>query len=160
VNRREFIGVLGGLTIGRPVVARAQQSELTRRLGVFKGNAYDIPEEQAEYDVFLQRLRKLGWLEGRNISIEYRSLVGGPDDARSFARRLRAPNAAKSRASALPPSARPVAARATSPLPASRRNPLPCGRSSIAPVSCAESRSEHGQSPSVAPLQHYFHLPS
>ena len=65
----------------RPVVARAQQSERTRRLGVFKGNAYDIPEEQAEYDVFLQRLRELGWLEGRNISIEYRSLVGGPDDA-------------------------------------------------------------------------------
>jgi putative ABC transport system substrate-binding protein len=80
--------VLGGLTIGRPVVARAEQSERTRRLGVFKGNAYDIPEEQAEYDVFLQRLRELGWLESRNISIEYRSLVGGPDDARSFAREL------------------------------------------------------------------------
>jgi putative ABC transport system substrate-binding protein len=71
MRRREFIAGLGG-AVAWPVVARAQQSEHMRRIGVLVNNAEDAPELQRQIAAFRQTLRQLGWIEGRNIQIELR----------------------------------------------------------------------------------------
>ena len=81
MRRREFITLLGGAGTW-PLVARAQQSERMRRIGVLMPYAKDNPEGQARNAAFLQELQKLGWTEGRNLQIEYR---GDTDDLRKTA---------------------------------------------------------------------------
>jgi putative ABC transport system substrate-binding protein len=71
MRRREFI-TLVGTAVAWPVVARGQQSEQMRRIGVLMPFAKDNPEGQARIAAFLQGLQKLGWTEGRNLQIEYR----------------------------------------------------------------------------------------
>jgi putative ABC transport system substrate-binding protein len=71
VKRREFISLLGGAAAW-PLIARAQQSESMRRVGVLMPYAKDNPEGQARNAAFLQELQKLGWTEGRNLQIDYR----------------------------------------------------------------------------------------
>jgi putative ABC transport system substrate-binding protein len=69
MRRREFITLIGGATAW-PLVARAQQPEKQRIIG-FSGQS----TRSAESDwvaAFTQRLRELGWIEGRTIAIEYR----------------------------------------------------------------------------------------
>jgi putative ABC transport system substrate-binding protein len=66
VRRREFITLLGGAAAAWPLAARAQQPNPIRQIGMLVG--FDDPDIKA----FQQELRKLGWLEGRNIHIEQR----------------------------------------------------------------------------------------
>jgi putative ABC transport system substrate-binding protein len=70
MKRRDFIAGLGGAAAW-PMVARAQQNERTRRIGVLQPFAKDSPE-LARIAAFLQELQRLGWSEGRNLQIEYR----------------------------------------------------------------------------------------
>jgi ABC-type uncharacterized transport system substrate-binding protein len=72
VKRREFITLLYGAAAAWPLVARAQQPERMRRIGVLMTFAESDPEAQARVAVFQEALQKLGWAEGRNIRIEYR----------------------------------------------------------------------------------------
>jgi putative tryptophan/tyrosine transport system substrate-binding protein len=68
VNRREFITVLGGAAVAWPLAARAQQKLPTVGFfGTTTASAWG-PWTAA----FVQRLRELGWIEGRNLTIEYR----------------------------------------------------------------------------------------
>ena len=55
-----------------PVVARAQQADRMRRIGVLLPAAADDPEYQARYGAFLQGLALLGWTIGRNVRIDTR----------------------------------------------------------------------------------------
>ena len=71
LQRREFITLLGGAAAW-PIAARAQQSERMRRIGVLMGLAADDPEAQSRVAAFESGLRELGWVKGRNLSIEYR----------------------------------------------------------------------------------------
>ena len=71
MRRREFIAALGGAAAW-PVVARAQQSERVRRVGVLTGTLETDPESQARYATFKQALQQLGWIEGTNLRIDYR----------------------------------------------------------------------------------------
>jgi putative ABC transport system substrate-binding protein len=71
MKRREFIALVGGVA-AMPVVARAQQNEQVRRIGVLMPFPKDSPEGQARIAAFLQEMQKLGWTEGRNLQIEYR----------------------------------------------------------------------------------------
>jgi putative ABC transport system substrate-binding protein len=71
MRRRAFIAALGGATAW-PLVARAQQAERMRRIGVFINNTESAPESQQQIAAFRQALDQLGWLEGRNIHIELR----------------------------------------------------------------------------------------
>jgi putative ABC transport system substrate-binding protein len=80
MRRREFI-TLVGTAVAWPVVARGQQSEQMRRIGVLMLFAKDNPETQARITAFLQGLQKLGWIEGRNLQIEYRWGSGDPQKA-------------------------------------------------------------------------------
>src|SRR6188768_1272571 len=78
MRRREFLGVLGGAAAW-PSMARAQQAERMRRVGVLMGYAESDQEGQAFISAFREEFQKLGWAEGRNIGIDYRWAV--PDDA-------------------------------------------------------------------------------
>lgn len=65
MRRREFFGILGGIA-GLPLIARAQQARVYR-LGYLAPAL--IPHIR---DALLEALRDLGYVEGRNLKIEYR----------------------------------------------------------------------------------------
>src|SRR5246127_807982 len=88
MRRREFITLLGGTVATWPLVARAQQSERTRRIGVLSSLAETDVEAQAWDAAFRKRLVELGWIEGRNVRIDYRWAAGSLDRMRLFAREL------------------------------------------------------------------------
>jgi len=75
MRRREFIAGLGAAAW--PVVARAQQGERMRRIGVLGGVSEDDAEGGARQEAFRHALQQLGWIEGRNIRLDYRSRSGG-----------------------------------------------------------------------------------
>ena len=75
MKRREFILLLGGATAW-PLAARAQ--DRVKRVGVLMGSPGNSPEVQARLAAFQQGLEKLGWSEGRNIRIDYRFALSGP----------------------------------------------------------------------------------
>ena len=68
-RRREFITLLGGAAIAWPLAARAQQAPRPVIGLLGSGTAAAQSEWTA---ALLQRLRELGWSEGRNLTIEYR----------------------------------------------------------------------------------------
>jgi putative tryptophan/tyrosine transport system substrate-binding protein len=77
MRRREFVILLGGGTAAAwPLVARAQQSNRLRVVGVLLAMAPDDPEAQLRINAFEAGLRELGWMEGRNLRLEYRWAVG------------------------------------------------------------------------------------
>src|SRR6266568_166213 len=83
MRRREFLGVLGGAAAVWPLAARAQQAGKLPTIG-FLG-ALSPSESSSWVAAFLQRLRELGWIEGRNIAIEYRWAEGRSDRLAQFA---------------------------------------------------------------------------
>jgi len=88
VRRREFITLLGGAAVSWPLAARAQQTERMRRIGVVVAYAESDPEAQTRVIAFRQALGGLGWIEGRNVTMEYRWGAGDVDRARAFATEL------------------------------------------------------------------------
>ena len=70
-NRREFITLLGGAATW-PLAARAQQPAGMRRIGVLTAFADNDAEAQANITACRQSLEKVGWIEGRNLAIDYR----------------------------------------------------------------------------------------
>jgi putative tryptophan/tyrosine transport system substrate-binding protein len=85
---RDFIKVIVGSGAAWPLAARAQQGERTRRIGVLMNLSETDSEGQARIAAFREGLNKLGWLEGRNIQIEYRWAAGNPERIRAFAAEL------------------------------------------------------------------------
>jgi putative tryptophan/tyrosine transport system substrate-binding protein len=69
--RREAITILGGAAAW-PFVARAQQVDQSRRIGVLTGFSQTDEEGQSLLAAFRERLATLGWIEGRNLSIAIR----------------------------------------------------------------------------------------
>jgi ABC-type uncharacterized transport system substrate-binding protein len=88
VRRRAFITLLGGAAAAWPLAARAQQPEKIRRIGVLLSFATDDPEALARVATFLQALQQLGWVDGRNVRIEYRMTAGDADRSRTYAAEL------------------------------------------------------------------------
>jgi ABC-type uncharacterized transport system substrate-binding protein len=87
-NRREFIMLLGGAATAWPLVARAQQSERLRRIGVLVSAVEGDPRGIEYVTVFAQALAELGWTVGRNVRIEYRWGAGDLDRFRRYAAEL------------------------------------------------------------------------
>jgi putative ABC transport system substrate-binding protein len=88
MRRREFIAGLGSATAW-PVVARAQQDERVRRIGVLASPlSADDPDWQARDAAFLHGLQQLGWTAARNMRIDYRFALGDVDRLRKYASEL------------------------------------------------------------------------
>jgi ABC-type uncharacterized transport system substrate-binding protein len=71
MKRRDFITLLGGAAASWPLAARAQTKRM-RRIGVLMGLVAKDPEAQSRVAAFENGLQELGWVNGRNLSIEYR----------------------------------------------------------------------------------------
>jgi putative ABC transport system substrate-binding protein len=88
MRRREFISLLGGAVVTWPLPARAQQSGRVRRIGVLLGNAERDPQVVAGLAAFKTALQGLGWIDGRNIQIDYRFAAADVDRMHAFAKEL------------------------------------------------------------------------
>src|SRR5437868_2318204 len=91
MRRREFITLLGGAaasSVSWPLVARAQQPERMPRIGVLSNLSQDDPEAPARDAAFVQGLQQLGWIDGRNVRIDYRYAEADPAQFRRFAGEL------------------------------------------------------------------------
>ena len=75
IRRREFITLLSG-AVAWPLAARAQQAGKLPTIGFLGTNA---SVWRPWTDAFVERLRALGWVEGRTIAIEYRWNEGRPE---------------------------------------------------------------------------------
>jgi putative tryptophan/tyrosine transport system substrate-binding protein len=73
MKRRDFITLLGGAAAW-PLAARAQQSAKLPTIGYLGGDAPGADGQRVAW--FVQQLRELGWVEGRNVTIEYRWAEG------------------------------------------------------------------------------------
>ena len=82
MKRREVITLLGGAAAAWPLVARAQQSPAPRRIGLIA----NLPLPPVPR--FRQKLQQLGYVEGKNLIIEYRYGEGRDDRFPSFAAEL------------------------------------------------------------------------
>ena len=74
MRRREFITLVGGAAAAWPLAARAQQAGKQPTIGFLRGAAPSI--ESQRIAAFVQRLRELGWIDGRTLAIEYRWAEG------------------------------------------------------------------------------------
>jgi ABC-type uncharacterized transport system substrate-binding protein len=70
IGRREFITLLGGAAVAWPLAARAQQAGKLPTIGFLGQSTRSAGSEWVV--AFVQRLRELGWIEGRTVTIEYR----------------------------------------------------------------------------------------
>jgi putative ABC transport system substrate-binding protein len=71
MRRRAFISLFGSVAVW-PLAARAQQQRQSRRIGVLTSADESDREAQAQIVTFRQELGKLGWVEGRNVTIDIR----------------------------------------------------------------------------------------
>jgi putative ABC transport system substrate-binding protein len=85
MQRREFITLMGGAAVASPRAARAQQDGRERRIAILMPHAETDPEGQLRVRFFLAGLRKLGWIESRNLRVDYRWGVSGPERVRAVA---------------------------------------------------------------------------
>ena len=88
MRRRDFITLLGGAAVAWPRTAHAQQPDRMRRIGVLMGWDENDPEAQFNLAAFVQGLQQLGWVDGRNVRIDYRWANGDINRMRMFAKEL------------------------------------------------------------------------
>lgn len=85
MRRREFIALLGGATAW-PIAVHAQQERKVATIGLL-GSGTAAAQSQWTA-AFVQRMRELGWIEGRNLTIEYRWAEGHDERLRELASEL------------------------------------------------------------------------
>lgn len=83
MKRRDVLTLLGGAAAAWPLKARAQQGERERRVGVLMHVAENDSDGQARLRALLERLKELGWAEGRNLRLDVR---WGRDDPARYPR--------------------------------------------------------------------------
>jgi putative ABC transport system substrate-binding protein len=83
VKRREFMTLLGGAAVMPPIfwppVARAQQSRSIRRIGWLSGLARPAMLESSQFGGFIQGMGELGYVEGRDFTIQWRFAESHPE---------------------------------------------------------------------------------
>jgi len=87
VRRREFITVLGGAALW-PLAAYTQQLERMRRVGVLITFPENDPLSQRIVTAFAEALGRFGWVEGKNIRVDYRFAAGDPALFKTYAAEL------------------------------------------------------------------------
>ena len=88
MGRREFITLLGGMAAVWPLVAHAQQTGQTRRIGVLFGGGKNDPQIVDAQAAFKTALEGLGWVDGRNVRIDCRFSDADVDRMRILAKEL------------------------------------------------------------------------
>jgi len=78
-TRRSFLALLGGGAAAWPVGAWAQQPDRMRRVGVLIGIAEGDPQAALRIAAIREGLQALGWVEGRNISLDFRFSSGSSE---------------------------------------------------------------------------------
>jgi ABC-type uncharacterized transport system substrate-binding protein len=73
VDRRAFLASFGGL-VTAPLAAQAQPAGKAHQIGILSSGSL-----ASEQEAFREGLRQLGWVEGLNVAIEYRSMDGQLD---------------------------------------------------------------------------------
>jgi putative tryptophan/tyrosine transport system substrate-binding protein len=73
IGRREFITLLGGAAAW-PIAVRAQQTGKIWRIGMLDTASREL--NSVNMGVFLEKLREYGYVEGKNLIIDYRSAGG------------------------------------------------------------------------------------
>ena len=85
MRRREFITLLGGASAW-PLATHAQQPDRVAKIG-FLGASWASPSDEGQrLAAFVQRLRELGWIEGRTVAFEYRWAEGRAERFNEIAR--------------------------------------------------------------------------
>src|SRR5215469_6697465 len=93
MRRRDFIKAAAGSASICPLVARAQQSDRMRRLGVLISAVTEADAEgQARVAALRLGLLEHGWVEGRNLEVDYRWGGANPSQTRDYAAELAALN--------------------------------------------------------------------
>jgi putative tryptophan/tyrosine transport system substrate-binding protein len=87
MRRREFIGVLGGAAAW-PVVARGQQPERIRRVGILMNGIATGEAPRSYVAALVEGLRQSGWVEGRNLRIDVRWNAGDAELSRIYGAQL------------------------------------------------------------------------
>src|ERR1700757_1166252 len=87
MRRRQFITLLGSAAAW-PLAARAQQPAGIRRVGVLMNLSENDLEAQRLVTAFREGLAQLGWVDGRNLRMDYRWASGDVGRIRAFAKEL------------------------------------------------------------------------
>jgi len=87
-NRRKLVVAFGAGALAKPFGVFAQQPEKPRRIGVLMALAELDPEGQLRLAAFSERLATLGWVEGRNLSLDVRWTAGDVARASAYAKEL------------------------------------------------------------------------
>jgi putative ABC transport system substrate-binding protein len=87
MRRRDLVAALGGLAVASPLASRAQQ-KATPLLCVLLSGAQSAPFVQSSLKAFQVGLDALGWIEGRNIRIEYRWAANEESNFKRYAAEL------------------------------------------------------------------------
>ena len=75
MRRRQFMTLLGGAAAAWPLAAQAQQAGKVSTIGYLGSTTRSVDSQQRQ-PAFVERLRELGWIEGRNVAIEHRWAEG------------------------------------------------------------------------------------
>ncbi|HET7595471.1 MAG TPA: ABC transporter substrate-binding protein, partial [Burkholderiales bacterium] len=87
MRRRDFVKLLGGV-VALPSAARAQKRDGVKRIGVLGPLPPDDPIEKRRMAALREGLDRVGLNDGRNVRIEYRANVGGPEELRRYVKEL------------------------------------------------------------------------
>ena len=88
MRRREFIALVGGAAVACPLAARAQQQDRVKRIVNLEAGAESDPTAREQIAIFRDGLRKLGWIEGRNIKFEVLWQAAKAEQAKAFVAQL------------------------------------------------------------------------
>src|SRR5215472_12969329 len=93
MDRRTFLGALAGALLATPLTTKAQQVKKTPRVAFIFGNIPEAelasPNPTSRYArAFLDGMRELGWINGQNITIEWRTVEGHPERYAAVAQEL------------------------------------------------------------------------
>ena len=77
MRRRKFLTLLGGVAVACPLAARAQQASKRPTVAFIQ---YSALIKSPRIPAFAERLREVGWIDGRTVAIEYQLL----DRARTY----------------------------------------------------------------------------
>lgn len=85
MKRREFIGLVGGAAVAWPLAVRAQQPAKPV-VGILYSGSIDVLRD--EMSAFRAGLAEIGYIDGRNVSFEYRTADNHMDRLRALANDL------------------------------------------------------------------------